>query len=359
MTPAKQGFFMPAEWQAHEATWLAWPSNEEDWPDKFAPIIWVYAEIIRVLTTSERVRLLVPNQAMIKAVETILQRNHVDLSQVDSYPVATNRAWLRDSGPTILINHNLEAHAYLLLDWHFNAWAKYADYDKDDKVASAIADSIGAQIIQPTVVKQGKTTRVTLEGGAIDVNGKGTLLTTTECLLSKTQARNPLLTRDDMEQLFADYLAVSQVIWLDHGIVGDDTHGHIDDIARFVNDNTVITVVETDRRDENYAKLQANLQQLKQAKDQDGKLLNVVELPMPSARRFDDTRLPASYANFLIANKVVLVPTFNDANDRVALNILAACFPDRAIVPINSTDLIWGLGAIHCLSQQQPLVIDA
>lgn len=340
-------YVMPAEWETHHSTILAWPHNEEDWPGKFEPISWVYAEIIRNLTQVERVRLLVRDKKMHAAAKDILKRAGVKLSQVDFYIIPTDRVWLRDSGP-IFVRDN--KNKKLALDWRFNAWAKYANHKLDDKVPEKIGEHFKWERVQP--MHKGK--RVVLEGGAIDVNGKGTLITTEECLLSKKQARNPGFVRKDYEQVFEKYLGISNIIWLDKGIVGDDTHGHVDDITRFVNHNTVVTCVEKNKRDDNHALLQENLKRLWRARDQRGRALNVVELPMPKPLIFEGQRLPASYANFLIANNLVLVPTFNDANDRVALNILAQLFPTHDVVGIHAVDLVWGLGTIHCMSQQEP-----
>lgn len=341
MTPAALGFRMPAEWDRHEATWIAWPHHRGDWPDKFDPIPWVYAEIVRVITLGERARILVQNTKAKEKVTEILERNGVDLDKVDLYVIPTNRVWTRDSGPTFLVNKKKEK---LLLDWKFNAWAKYPNHKLDDKLPAAISAETGIKTVQP--MHKGK--RVVLEGGSIDVNGKGLLLTTEECLLSDIQCRNPGFTREDYEQVFADYLGISKVIWLGDGIKGDDTHGHVDDITRFVSEDTVVTAVEKNKADPNHVLLQDNVKRLKRAK------LNVVELPMPKPVIFEGERLPASYANFLITNKAVIVPTFNDANDRIALNILAELFPGREVIGIHAVDLVWGLGTIHCLSQQQP-----
>lgn len=339
MMPA--GYRMPAEWERHEATWIAWPHHRGDWPDKFDPIPWVYAEIVRVMTQGERARILVQHKKAQEKVEDILERGGVDLAKVDFYHIPTNRVWTRDSGPTFLVNKKKEK---LLLDWKFNAWAKYPNHKLDDKLPEKIGDALKLDRVQP--IHKGK--RVVLEGGSIDVNGAGLLLTTEECLLSKVQCRNPGFTAEDYEQVFAEYLGITKVIWLDKGIVGDDTHGHVDDITRFVNVDTVLTAVEKNKSDPNHPLLQENLKRLKRTK------LNVVELPMPKPVMFEGERLPASYANFLITNKSVIVPTFNDANDRIALNILAELFPDREVVGIHAVDLVWGLGTIHCLSQQQP-----
>ena len=338
---------MPAEWEKHASTLLAWPHHEEDWPGKFEPVPWVYCEILRHLTQVERVRLLVQHNRGERAARDCLKRAGVNLGKVDFLSIPTDRVWTRDSGP-IMVKGSLGKKA--MLDWRFNAWAKYDNHKLDDKVPARLGTTIKTKRIQPT--HKGK--RVVLEGGSIDVNGKGTLLTTEECLLSKVQERNPGFTREDYEQVFATYLGIKKTIWLGNGIAGDDTHGHVDDLARFVNATTVVTVVEKDKRDANYAPLQDNLKRLKKARDQDGKQLTVVELPMPKPIIFQDTRLPISYANFLIANNLVLVPTFNDPADRAALTTRAECFPKREVVGIHSVDLVWGFGTLHCMSQQEP-----
>jgi agmatine deiminase len=340
---------MPAEWEPQEATWLAWPHNKEDWPDKFEPIPWVYAEIIRYITHCQRVRLIVKNAREQAAATTILERANIKLDAIDFLQMPTDRVWTRDSGPTFVYRNNER----VLLDWRFNAWAKYDNWQHDDKVPARIAKYLDLPIIQPTTIINGKKTRVVLEGGAIEVNGKGTMLVTEECLLSKTQCRNPGLTRDAYEKVFAEYLGISNVIWLKDGIVGDDTHGHIDDLARFVNANTVVIASEKNKRDPNFSILRENIKRLKVARDQNGKQLNVVELPMPQAVIFEKQRLPASYANFLITNMYILVPIFDDPNDRIALNILAELFPKHSITGIYCGDFVWGLGTIHCASQQE------
>ena len=338
---------MPAEWEAHEATILAWPHNKEDWPGKFEPIPYVYGEIIRNITQVERVRLIVRDENEAKKAKVICEKSGVTLSKLDIFIIKTNRIWMRDSGPIFVKNSKGEKQ---ILDWGFNAWAKYPNHKLDNLVPEKLNAHFKLKRITP--VHKGK--RVILEGGSIDVNGKGTLLTTEECLLSKIQERNPGFKRDDYETVFEKYLGIKQVIWLGNGIAGDDTHGHVDDLSRFVNANTVVTVVEKNKKYANYALLQNNLKRLKKARDQNGKPLNVIELPMPKPMYFEGQLLPASYANFLICNKLVLVPTFNDVSDRIALNILAGLFPKHDVVGIHAVDLVWGLGTLHCMSQQEP-----
>ena len=379
-TPASRGYRIPAEWEPHAATWLAWPHYHGDWPGKFEPIPWVYAEIIRNLAKHERVELIVNDASAARQARRVLERGDAFSANIRFHRWATNRIWLRDSGCIFLSPQPdfarpdsrgrlspKENHA-LALKFRFNAWAKYSNWRHDEKVGSLMAkaqiptlDAKNAtrmghphqshmQEIRP--VSGGK--RIVLEGGSIDVNGAGTILTTEECLLSKVQERNPHMARVHYEKAFADYLGAPHTIWLGRGIFGDDTHGHVDDLTRFVSSDTVVTMVEPDSKDVNHAPLRANLRRLQAARDQNGIQLTVVELPMPQPVVFEGRRLPASYANFYIANGVVLAPVFNRPNDRIALNTLAALFPTREIVPIYSGDFIWGLGAMHCMTQQQP-----
>jgi agmatine deiminase len=338
----------PAEWEPHTATWLAWPHYKNDWPGKFEPIPWVYAEIIRNLARHERVDLIVNDAASEKRARKVLKLANAFSDNVRFHRWPTNRVWTRDSGCTF-VERDGELQA---VTWRFNAWAKYSNYQRDEKIGALMAKTAGAEAIRPM---QGKH-RVVLEGGSIDSNGLGTLLTTEECLLSKKQQRNPPMKRADYERVFAEYLGIGSVIWLGSGVEGDDTHGHVDDITRFVAPDTVVTVVESNPKDKNYAPLRENVKRLRAATDQDGKALSIVELPMPSPVYFEGRRLPASYGNFYIANGIVLCPVFNDPNDRVALDILADLFPDREIVGIYSGDLIWGFGAMHCMTQQQPAI---
>jgi agmatine deiminase len=347
MLPAQLGWFMPAEWRRHEATWIAWPHHRADWPGKFAAIPWVYAEIVRHLHTGEKVHVLVNDGAREKRARAILKKAGVDLSQVRFFHLATDRVWTRDYGPIFLTNTRDEV---ALTNWHFNGWAKYANWQRDD----AVTDQLETILQMPAWKPMAGGPRVVLEGGSIEVNGAGLLLTTEECLLSDVQARNPGLTRADLERAFANYLGVRKVLWLGRGIAGDDTHGHVDDLARFVTPTTVVTVIEDDPADANYQPLQENLERLRGKTDLEGRPLEVVSLPMPEPVYFAGQRLPASYANFYIGNEKVLVPTFNDPSDRLALGILAEQFPTRKVVGIHAVDLVWGLGTLHCLTQQQP-----
>jgi agmatine deiminase len=360
---------MPGEWEPHAATWLAWPHFRGDWPGKFEPIPWVYAEIIRNLVRHERVELIVNDAESEKRARKVLHRANALSDNITFHCWPTDRVWTRDSGCTFVVSASdsgkLRSPAgksvarptrrgtggsLAAIKWRFNAWAKYPNWKKDEKIGSRMAKAARAHEIRPVFNSE----RVVLEGGSIDSNGRGTLLTTEECLLSTEQQRNKCLGREDYENVFRDYLGIKTVIWLGGGIVGDDTHGHVDDISRFVAPDTVVTVVEKNSSDPNYAALQENVRRLRAAMDQDGKPLRLIELPMPRPVIFDGRRLPASYGNFYIANGIVLVPVFNDPNDRVALGILSEIFPDREVIGIYSGDLIWGFGAMHCMTQQQP-----
>ena len=344
---------MPAEWEPHDATWLAWPHFRDDWPGKFEPIPWVYAEIIRNLTRHERVELIVNDAASEKNAKKILVRANALSKNVRFHRWPTNRVWTRDSGCTFALSpRSTRGPELVAVTWRFNAWAKYSNHQHDRKIGPLMAESAQARAIAPTVGQD----CVVLEGGSIDVNGQGTLLTTEECLLSKVQQRNPKMNRKDYERVFAEYLGIKRVIWLDSGIAGDDTHGHVDDITRFVAPDTVVTAVESNPDDTNYEPLRENIRRLRAASDQDGKPLAIIELPMPAPVVFEGRRLPASYGNFYIANGLVLVPVFNDPNDRFALDILADLFPEREVIGIYSGDLIWGFGAMHCMTQQQPKI---
>ena len=344
---------MPAEWERHEATWLAWPHNPDDWPGKFQAIPWLYAEIVRLLAAHERVHILVNDVKAEERARSILDRAGAKLNQVSFHRWPTNRVWTRDSGPIFVRNG---AGRLALTNWHFNAWAKYPDWQLDDQVPERVADLLKAPAWEPLVdLESGGTKRLVLEGGSIDTNGGGILLTTEECLLSKVQERNPGVGRERLEQAFHDFLGIDQVIWLNRGIAGDDTHGHVDDISRFVAPDTIVTALEPDTRDANHEPLAENLQRLRAARTLNGKQFTLVELPLPRPVVFRGQRLPASYANFYLANGIVLVPTFNDRNDRVALNILAQVFPGREVIGIHSVDLVWGLGTLHCMTQQEPI----
>ena len=343
---------MPAEWEPHAATWIAWPHKESDWPGKLACIPWIFAEIVRSIAAGERCEILVRDAKQERSARNVLTRSNVPLNNVRFHRLATDRVWTRDSGPIFVLRDQAKRGRELVAThWKFNAWAKYPDWRKDQHVPEFIARTLRV----PRLLVEHEARHVVLEGGSIDVNGRGTMLTTEECLLHRrVQVRNPGLSRRDLEWVFATYLGIEKVIWLKRGIVGDDTHGHVDDIARFVGPRTVLAAAEANRRDANYAALQQNLRDLRRATDQRGKRLEVIELPMPRPVVMEGQRLPASYANFYIANAAILAPIFGDPNDREALDILARLFPTRAIVPIYSRDFVWGLGAMHCMTQQQP-----
>jgi agmatine deiminase len=353
-TNSQGEFRMPAEWEPHEATWLCWPHELTDWPGKFAPIPWVYAEIVRHLARAERVFLIVEDRESQRRAQSVLEKSGVPMEAVRFFHVPTDRGWMRDSGPIgvlpKLAKSQTRSPQPALLNFAFNGWAKYDNHKKDAAVVARLNRKLKARLVLPTH----KGHRVVLEGGSIDVNGCGTLLTTEECLQSKIQQRNPGFSKDDYAEIFRQYLGVVNVLWLGNGIAGDDTHGHVDDLARFVDERTVVTVIENDCAEINYAPLRQNLEQLRAMKDQDGRPLRVETLPMPKPVYFAGQRLPASYANFYIANKIVLVPVFNDPADRVALTKLASLFADREIVPIYCRDLVLGLGTIHCMTQQVP-----
>ena len=339
---------MPGEWEPHEATWVSWPHHEPDWPGKLAPIPWVYAEIVRALHHHERVEILCHDESVRESARRHLDAHAVDPAGYRLHLVRTDRVWLRDSAPTGVRRADGSIE---LVSWQFNAWAKYDNYEADARVARAVHAITSLPVVEATVPGSGE--RVVLEGGAIDADGAGSLLVTEECLLSPIQARNPDLDRPGYERVFAEYLGVDRTIWLGEGCLGDDTHGHIDDIARFVAPGVVALAFEDDPADENHRRSVDNYRRLELASTSEAPI-RIVKLPYPRAVMMNGERLPASYANFYIANGIVIVPTFNDRNDRVALNTLAELFPTREIVGIHAVDLVWGLGTLHCLTQQQP-----
>ncbi len=350
ISPAARGFRLPAESEPHEATWIGWPHNKTDWPGKFSLIPWVYGEIVRHLAPGEIVRVLVESAAHEKGARRVLERVGVDLSRVEFFRVPTDRGWTRDAGPTFVRREEPKPEV-AVVGFGFNGWARYQDYRKDARVADRLARRLGLESFSPT--SSGRS--VVLEGGAIDVNGTGTLVSTEECLLDpRTQVRNPGFSRADYERVFREFLGAENVVWLSRGIAGDDTHGHVDDLCRFIDRRTVVLCREKNARDENYQALEENRERLEGARLEDGSKFEVLELPMPSPLFFDGRRLPASYANFYIANAAVLVPTFNDPQDRLALGILSEVIRDRPVLGIHAVDLVWGLGTIHCLTRQQP-----
>jgi agmatine deiminase len=343
-SPARQGFTFPAEWEAHTATWLSWPHKEASWPGKIESIYTNYCAFIKEVAQGEMVRINVGDEQLKASAQQHLQRAGVDLNRIQFFDFPTNDAWCRDHGPAFLVNRSTKKKA--VVDWGYNAWGgKYPPFDLDDVIPTHIAEHFNLPVFNPGIV---------MEGGSVEFNGAGTLLTTTACLLNKN--RNPHLKQSQIEDYLHNFYGVEQVLWLGDGIIGDDTDGHIDDITRFVNEDTVLTVVEENKSDENYAILQHNLQVLKGMRLLNGKQLNVIELPMPTPVIHEEQILPASYANFYISNAAVVVPTFRCNTDQKALDIIQQCFPQRKVVGIDSTDIIWGLGSFHCLSQQEPEV---
>ena len=359
-TPAALGFSMPAEWEPHEATWLGWPHNATDWPDKFAAIPWVYGEMVRNISAGEIVRILVRHQAEEHSARRILQRSGCDLRRIRFVTHPTNRGWTRDSGP-IFIKRKFPGHRTreakfrtAIVHFHFNGWAKYSNWRKDTKVPETAARVLRV----PLFHAECRGRAFVVEGGGIELNGRGTLLSTEQCYLDpKVQVRNPGLGQKEIETTLKNYLGVTNLFWLAKGPVGDDTHGHIDDICRFVNPETLLLVREKKSKDANYRPLAENWERIRDLRLEDGSKPEVVELPMPAPLYFDGIRLPASYANFYISNAAVIVPTFNDPNDRIALGILGELFKDRPVVGIHAVDLVWGFGSLHCLTQQQPTEI--
>ncbi len=346
--PAESGYRLPAEWERHEATWLGWPHNKSDWPGKFPPIPWVYAEIVKRISSGEKARIVVQSGEHERQARAVLKAANVDPSNVEFYIMKTDRGWTRDSGPQFMKNEGGVAQ----VNFRFNGWAKYPNYKKDRRLPGFISRKLRLQSFMP----EHNGRHVVLEGGSIDYNGAGTLLTTEECLLDdKTQVRNPGFTKGDYEMVFRDYLGIENVLWLGKGIAGDDTHGHVDDLCRFVNQRTILMVREDNSRDDNYKRLAENGERLQDFRLENGSRPEIGFLPMPWPVIFKGQRLPASYANFYISNAAVLVPTFDDPNDRVALGVISEYITDRAVIGIHALDLVWGLGTLHCLTHEQPV----
>ena len=347
MTPKQAGYYFPAEFARHSATWLSWPHKEASWPGTIANIYPYYTQFVKELAKGEEVCINVADEAMKALALGHLQAAGVDEEMLRFFLHPTNDAWCRDHGPAFLVNRDPAAtQKKVIVDWKYNAWGnKYPPYDLDDDIPTHVGAALGLPVYYPGII---------MEGGSVDFNGAGTLITSTCCLLNAN--RNPSLRRDQIEGYLRDYYGVEQVLWVKEGIVGDDTDGHIDDTVRFVNEDTVVTVVEEDKSDENYALLQENLKDLSKMRLLNGKQLNIVELPMPEAVIYEDQRLPASYANFYIANESVIVPTYRSQRDEKALRVIQDCFPARRVVGIDSTEIIWGLGSFHCLSQQEPAI---
>jgi agmatine deiminase len=347
---AALGFRMPAEWEPHEATWIGWPHNRSDWPGRFGPIPWVYAEMARWILRGETLRVLVESRAHEESARRVLGRVGADSTRIEFFRIPTDRGWTRDSGPAF-VRRGAPRPEVAIRRFRFNGWARYPEWRKDDRVPERVARALDLRVFPAAASGR----EVVLEGGAIEVNGSGTLITTEECLLdAKVQVRNPGLSRADYERVFRDSLGAENVLWLGRGIAGDDTHGHVDDLCRFTGPRTVVLCREENASDENHAALEENRERLEGMRLEDGSRVEVVPLPMPDPVRFDGRRLPASYANFYVANAAVLVPTFNDPKDRIALGILGELFADRTVVGIHAGDLVWGLGTIHCLTRQQP-----
>ncbi|WP_425639593.1 agmatine deiminase family protein [Algoriphagus yeomjeoni] len=344
-TPAELGYYFPAEFAPQESMWLSWPHKEASWPGKIDTIYSPYSLFIKEVSNGQKVNINVADEAMKSFALAHLEKAEVNLEKIKFHFFPTNDAWCRDHGPAFLINPKADQKK-VIVKWNYNAWGeKYPPHDLDNQIPIRIAEELGIPCFKPGMV---------MEGGSVEFNGKGTLLTSEACLLNEN--RNPHLKQEQIEKYLCDFYGVNHILWVGDGIVGDDTDGHIDDITRFVNEDTVVTVVEENRADENHQLLQDNLDRLKKMRLEDGKQLNIVELPMPGPVVYEDQRLPASYANFYIANDSVIVPTFRDKNDQKALDIISGCFPNRKVVGIDSTDIIWGLGSFHCLSQQEPAV---
>jgi agmatine deiminase len=349
-SPASNGFRMPAEWEMHAATWIAWPHNRGDWPGKIAPVQWVYGEVARKVTLGEKLRILVNSPVHEKQARRIFTRVGVDLEKVEFFRIPSNRGWTRDTGPIHLLREQPRPEL-AIAGFTFNAWAKYPDWDLDRRIPARVAAATGRALLP--VMFRGRP--VVLEGGSIDVNGRGSLVTTEECLLDRNvQVRNPGLGREDLGVIMADNLGAPNVLWLGRGIAGDDTHGHVDDLCRFVGPATLVLCRESDPKDANYRALEENRERAEGFRLEDGGRVALAFIPMPAPLRLQGQRLPASYANFYITNTSVLVPTFNDLNDRIALGVLADLFPGRTVVGIHAVDLVWGLGTLHCLTQQEP-----
>jgi agmatine deiminase len=350
-TPAALGFSMPAEWEPHEATWLGWPHNKTDWPGKFATIPWVFAEIVRKIAPREIVRIIAEPTVQRRA-KSVLARAGAPLERIQFFNFPTNRGWTRDFGP-LFLKKRKDPREVAIVRFRFNAWARYPDWRKDDAVPPRAARKLGLKLLPAGI--GGK--EFVLEGGSVEVNGNGTLLTTEECLLDPVvQVRNPGFRKSDVERALCDNLGVTNVLWLGSGILGDDTHGHVDDICRFVSPDTVVLCRTADSGDAHYRPLEENRERLQGMRLENGSRIQVVPLPVPAPLTLDGLRLPASYANFYISNAAVIVPTFNDPNDRIALGILSELIPDRPVVGIHAVDLVLGFGTLHCLTQQQPVI---
>ena len=349
-----KGFRMPGEWEPQKSVWVVWPYNKKDWPGLFDNIPEIVGRIISHLSINQIVNLLIRSSNDRFKIKTILKKFNNKISNIKFHSVQSNRIWIRDTGPLFLINN--KTNNKVILNFKFNGWAKYNDFQKDDKISSRISKIIKIKKIEPKVEVRNKLKKIILEGGAIDVNGQGSIILTKECLLSKVQERNPGVSQYKFEKALNRYLNVSNFIWLNKGIEGDDTHGHVDDIARFVSKNTIMTAIEKNKKDKNYSRLKKNLKILKKSKNIDGKKFKIIEIPMPKPIYINKIKVPASYLNFYIANRIVLLPIFNDKNDKKVFSIFKKTFKSRKIIPVDCSELIWGFGAIHCMTQQEPFI---
>ena len=345
---------MPGEWETQKSVWLIWPYNEKDWPKLFKKIPDVVGKISACLSINQNVNLIIRNLKDISKIKKIIKKFKSKISNIKFHSIKSDRIWIRDSGPIFLINKKTKNK--IILNFKFNGWSKYKDFQKDDKLNLKISKITKIKRVEPVIKVKNKFKKIVLEGGSIDVNGKGTIILTKECLLSKIQERNPGVTKLKLENALKDYLNVSNFIWLNRGIDGDDTHGHVDDITRFVSQNTIMTAIENNKKDKNYKRLKENLKILKKSKIENGKKLKIIKIPMPKPIYIDNIKVPASYLNFYIANKIVLLPVFNDKNDKKVFLIFKKFFKSRKIIPIDCSELIWGFGAIHCMTQQEPYI---
>ena len=349
-----KGFRMPGEWELQKSVWIIWPYSAKDWPDLFDNIPSVVAKIISYLSIHQNVNLIIRDYKDTTKIKRIFKKFKNKISNIKFHSILTNRIWIRDSGPIFLVNDKTKKK--IILNFKFNGWAKYKDFQKDNDINLKISKIVKIKKIEPKVKVKNKLKKIILEGGAIDVNGQGSIILTKECLLSKVQERNPVVSRSIYEKVLNKYLNVSNFIWLNKGLDGDDTHGHVDDIARFVSKNTIMIAIEKNRNDKNYNHLKENLKILKNSKNSNGKKFKIIKIPMPAPIYINNEKVPASYLNFYIANKIVLLPVFNDKNDKKVLSIFKKFFKSRQIIPVDCSDLIWGFGAIHCMTQQEPLI---
>tara|TARA_B100001559_G_scaffold309376_1_gene303558 strand:+ start:267 stop:1337 length:1071 start_codon:yes stop_codon:yes gene_type:complete len=348
------GYRMPAEWEKQESIWITWPYNKKDWPDLFESIPKKVAEIVSIISKTQKVNLIIKLNEKENKIIRILKFFNAKLRNIKLLKIQTDRIWIRDFGPIYLVNNRTKSKIFI--NFKFNGWSKYKNFKKDNKVNLVIHKKTQIRKIEPRIKIKNRYKKIILEGGAIDVNGKGSIMLTKECLLSKIQLRNPGIDKLTYERVLSKLLNVNNFIWLNKGIVGDDTHGHVDDISRFVSENTIMTAIENNKKDKNYQILKKNLRILKSAKNSNGKKFRIIKIPMPKPISFDKVRVPASYMNFLICNKIVLLPIFNDECDLKVIKIFKKFFKNKKIVGIDCSKLIWGFGAVHCMTQQEPKV---